>query len=107
MRGGTLLYYFQYYVDQDASSTCCRAWASRRVRPAAASWYILLNTFGLIVDPSRSNVASVGFSLFNMSSQFVTVVGRARARPSWRCGSARRPSRLVGFALTTVFMVLL
>jgi glycoside/pentoside/hexuronide:cation symporter, GPH family len=35
----------------------------------------VLNAFGLIVNADRSNVASVGFSLLNISTQLVTVVG--------------------------------
>src|SRR5664279_4728480 len=70
MRGGTLFYYFQYYVNQDRLFDLLQ---SLGLTGTHANY--LLNTFGLVVDARRSNVASVGFSLLNMSSQFVTVIG--------------------------------
>ena len=65
----------------------------------------LLNTFGLIVDPNRSNVASVGFSLFNISSQFVTVIGVVFSTAL--CARfGKKAVALAGFSVTTVFMLL-
>jgi len=104
MRGGTLSYYFQYYVNQDSLYALLDKVGL--VHPAAGgAWAYLLNTFGLVVDPARSNVASVGFSLFNMSAQFVTVLGVLCS--TWlaiRFG--KKAVALAGFALTTVFMAL-
>jgi Na+/melibiose symporter-like transporter len=76
------------------------------VNPAAHGvWSYLLNTFGLVVDPKRANVSSVGFSLFNMSSQFVTVVGVLFSTfLSMKFG--KKTVALVGFSLTTIFMAL-
>ena len=68
-------------------------------------WHSLLNTFGLVVDANRSNVSSVGFSLFNMSSQFVTVVGvLCSTFLAMRFG--KRAVALAGFSISAVFMVL-
>ena len=56
----------------------------------------LMNTFGLILNADRSNVASVGFSLFNIASRGVTVIGVACS--TWlamRFG--KRAVALVGF----------
>src|SRR5215472_11006840 len=58
MRGGTLFYYFQYYVNQDRLFDLLQSLGLTGVHGN-----YLLDTFGLIVDPKRSNVASVGFSL--------------------------------------------
>jgi Na+/melibiose symporter-like transporter len=108
MRGGTVFYYFQYYVDKDrlfhllqsAGLTSSSAGAI-----PAGLWHSLLNTFGLIVDGRRTNVSSVGFSLFNMSSQFVTVAGvLCSTALSIRYG--KRAVAIAGFSLTTVFMAL-
>ena len=88
MRGGTLFYYFQYYVNQDRLFDLLQSLgADRRTRATTSS-----NAFGLIVDARRSNVASVGFSLLNMSSQFVTVIG-VLCSTAPRGASARRRSR--------------
>lgn len=104
MRGGTLSYYFQYYVSQDKLYGLLDQVGL--AHPAAGGiWSYLLNTFGLVVDPARSNVASVGFSLFNMSGQFVTVVGVLCS--TWlavRFG--KKAVALAGFSVTTVFMAL-
>jgi glycoside/pentoside/hexuronide:cation symporter, GPH family len=99
MRGGTLSYYFQYYVSQD------RLYALLDSLGLTHSTSYLLNAFGLAVDPARSNVASVGFSLFNMSSQFVTVAGvLCSTALSMKFG--KKAVALAGFSLTTVFMAL-
>jgi GPH family glycoside/pentoside/hexuronide:cation symporter len=104
MRGGTLSYYFQYYVSQDHLYSFLDGLGL--AHPAAGGvWASLLNTFGLVVDPTRSNVASVGFSFFNMSSQFVTVAGVLCS--TWLSTKfGKRAVALAGFSLTTIFMAL-
>ena len=104
MRGGTLSYYFQYYVNQDRLYSLLDSLGL--AHPAAGGiWSYLLNTFGLVVDPSRSNVSSVGFSLFNMSGQFVTVAGVLCS--TWLAVKfGKRAVALAGFTLTTIFMAL-
>jgi Na+/melibiose symporter-like transporter len=104
MRGGTLFYYFQYYVNADRLFGLLQ---SLGLANGAASqgglWHSLLNVFGLVVDANRSNVASVGFSLLNMSSQFVTVLGVACSTAlAMRFG--KKAVALTGFSLTTIFM---
>jgi Na+/melibiose symporter-like transporter len=108
MRGGTLFYYFQYYVSPGRlfdllDSLGLTAAAAGAIH--SSPWHTLLATFGLIVDPKRSNVASVGFSLLNMSSQLVTVVGVVcSAALCARFG--KKAVALAGFSLATLFMAL-
>jgi GPH family glycoside/pentoside/hexuronide:cation symporter len=98
MRGGTLFYYFQYYVNQDKLFDLLQS-----LGLTGAHGNYILNAFGLIVDEKRSNVASVGFSLLNMSSQFVTVVGvLCSTALSRRFG--KKTVAIAGFSLTTAFM---
>ena len=98
MRGGTMFYYFQYYVNQDKLFDLLQS-----LGLTGPHGNYLLNTFGLIVDAKRSNVASVGFSLLNMSSQFVTVIGvLCSTALSRRFG--KKAVAIAGFSLTTVFM---
>jgi Na+/melibiose symporter-like transporter len=98
MRGGTLFYYFQYFVNQDRLFDLLQS-----LGLTGAHGNYLLDTFGLIVDPKRSNVASVGFSLLNMSSQFVTVLGvLCSTALSRRFG--KKAVAIAGFSLTTIFM---
>ncbi len=106
MRGGTLFYYFEYFVDKNRLFEVLRGLGLTTAGTGASAggmWHHLLNTFGLIVDAERRNVSSVGFSLFNMSSQFVQVVGVVFSTfLTIRYG--KRAVALAGFSLTTVFM---
>jgi len=98
MRGGTLFYYFQYYVNHDSLFELLQS-----LGLTGAHGNYILNAFGLIVDAKRSNVASVGFSLLNMSSQLVTVMGvLCSTALSIRFG--KKAIAIIGFSLSTVFM---
>jgi glycoside/pentoside/hexuronide:cation symporter, GPH family len=106
MRGGTVLYFFKYYVDQDRLFSVLQSLGLTQPADGGAAvglWHGLLSTFGLMVDPARTNTASVGFSLFNMSSQFITVIGVLCATYlSIRFG--KKSVVQIGFALTAIFM---
>jgi len=104
MRGGTMFYYFNYYLSQPRLFDLLQGLGLAGAGGGGA-WHYLLNTFGLVVAPDKSNVASVGFSLFNMSSQFVTVIGVLFSTfLSIRFG--KKAVAITGFSLTTVFMAL-
>jgi glycoside/pentoside/hexuronide:cation symporter, GPH family len=104
MRGGTVLYYFRYYVNQDSLFNVLQSLGLTSTPGVSAGlWYRLLDTFGLVVNAEKNNVATVGFSLFSMSSQFVTVIGVLCA--TWlsiRVG--KKAVVQIGFALTAIFM---
>ncbi|AHG92049.1 sugar (Glycoside-Pentoside-Hexuronide) transporter [Gemmatirosa kalamazoonensis] len=104
MRGGTMFYYFQYYVDP----TRLLAFLQRVGLPQATAaspdgGHSLLNVLGLILNADRSNVASVGFSLFNIMSQAVTVVGVV-ASTALAARYGKRAVALVGFSLAALFL---
>jgi Na+/melibiose symporter-like transporter len=104
MRGGTMFYYFNYYVDK----TKLLEFLQRLGLPQATAaspdgGHYLMNVLGLILAADRSNVASVGFSLFNIASQGVTVIGVALSTVlAMRFG--KRGVALVGFTLTTILL---
>ncbi|MEO8593472.1 MAG: MFS transporter [Candidatus Solibacter sp.] len=98
MRGGTMFYYFQYYMDQDRLFDLLQS-----VGLTGEHSNFLMNTFGLVVDAKRSNVASVGFSVFNISSQFVTMIG-VLCSPALSRRFGKKAVALAGFSTTTVFM---
>ncbi len=106
MRGGTVLYYFEYYMDQDRLFEMLQSLGLTANAGGVGNgglWHNLLDTFGLIVDAERKNVYSVGFSLFNMYSQFITVIGVLCATfLSIRFG--KKVVVVVGFGLTAIFM---
>ena len=102
MKGGTLLYYFRYYVDKESLFQTLQSLGLTGTGAAGLGHY-LLNTFGLIVDADKKNVASVGYSLFNMTSQLVTVVGVVCSTfLAIRFG--KKAVAIAGFSLTTIFM---
>ena len=76
MRNSTIVYYFNYYVDQTALLAFLDKFGLGTA-PANGHGllYYLMSTFGLYVNEARTNVASVGFSFFQMSAQAVTIVG--------------------------------
>jgi Na+/melibiose symporter-like transporter len=106
MRGGTLVYYFEHYINRDRMFDVLQTLGLTGTATGAAGgglWHNLLNTFGLIVDAEKANVAKVGFSLFSMSSQFVTVIGVLCATfLSIRFG--KKAIALAGFSLAAIFM---
>jgi Na+/melibiose symporter-like transporter len=105
MRGGTLSYYFNYFLDKEELLRFVDNFGLASVPQGEdAGWGAwLLNTFGLAINEDRSNVAAVGFSLFNMSSLVVTIVGvMFSTMLAERFG--KKAVAIVGFTLATLFM---
>jgi len=83
LRGSSYYYYFSYYVDADAT----RAFLDRlgliatdtAIEARGIGWQIL-DTFGLVIT-RESDPSSVGFSLFNMTGNFVNIIGVLAAKP--------------------------
>jgi Na+/melibiose symporter-like transporter len=102
MRGGTLVYYFKHYINQDRMFDLLQT-LGLTGSAAGGWWHTLLNAFGLIVNEGKTNVADVGYSLFSMSSQFVTVIGVLCATfLAMRFG--KKAIALAGFSLAGIFM---
>jgi len=105
MRGGTISYYFQYYANQGKLYDFLGSVGLTNVAGSGGLWHYLLNTFGLVVDAQKSNVSSVGFSFFNMTSQFVTVLG-VLTSTALSVKFGKKAVAIWGFSLTTFFMAL-
>jgi glycoside/pentoside/hexuronide:cation symporter, GPH family len=110
MRGGTMFYYFSYYVDQARLFAFLQGLGlpqGTAAQPDAGHY--LMNVLGLVLAPDRGNVASVGFSLFNIMSQLITVVGVV-ASTALAARFGKRAVALAGFvlaaALAAAFMLL-
>ena len=104
LRGGTLVYYFKHYINPERMFDVLQALGLAGA--SQGGWqHGLLNSFGLIVNAEKSNVADVGFSLFSMSSQFVTVIGVLCATfLGMRYG--KKAIALAGFSLAGIFMAM-
>jgi len=94
LRDGTFLYYFRYYIDKERLFDFLQGLGLAAVSAGSQGGlgYNLLNAFGLIVDPSRSNVASVDSACSACRGKRCWWLAWWPRR-SWRRGSARRPSR--------------
>jgi GPH family glycoside/pentoside/hexuronide:cation symporter len=102
MRGGTIFYYFNYYVDQNELYSFLQKFGVGQAAPdAGGPMHYILNSLGLIVNDTRSNISSVGFSFFQMSSQLVTIIG-VIAATFLAARFGKRAVAIVGFSLATV-----
>jgi len=106
--GSATFYYFTYYVNKDSLFSYLGSWGLVAGGGSASSggvWHGLLNAFGLIAIPDRSNVTSVGFSLFNMTGQLLTIIGVLLSTMlATRFG--KRKVYIIGLFMTTVFTAL-
>lgn len=78
MRSGAMPYYFKYDVNRDSLFVFLKSWGLTSFAAGGSDggiWHSLLNRFGLIVDPQRTNLPDVGYSLWSMSSMAVTILG--------------------------------
>jgi Na+/melibiose symporter-like transporter len=106
MRDGTVIYFFQYYVNKDRLFEFVQGAGLPYAGGGTAAhglWFSLLNAFGLVINANKSNVSAVGFSLWNISGQVVLVIGVLFSTYlSIKFG--KKAVALTGFALTTIFM---
>jgi GPH family glycoside/pentoside/hexuronide:cation symporter len=100
--GSAMFYYFTYYADKESLFAFLQSLGLVTSTGMESWWHRLLNAFGLIALNDRSNVTSVGFSLFNMTGQLVTILGVLASKAlAMRFG--KKAVFLVGLSLTTIF----
>jgi Na+/melibiose symporter-like transporter len=102
MQGGSTYYYFSYYVDHGKLLEFLqRVGLPQSTAASPDGGHPIMNVLGLILAEDHSNVASVGFSLFNIASKGITLIGLAFATYlAMRFG--KRAVSIVGFSLTTI-----
>ena len=82
LRGGGMYYYFTYYVDKGALLHFVNGLGLGSVGNGDPTWWTTtLGWFGFIMKPDASNVTSVGFSVFNMAGNLITITGVLLSRP--------------------------
>ncbi len=103
MWGSATFYYFTYYVNKDSLFAFLQSLGLVASSAADAGFgHRLLDAFGLIAQADRSNVTSVGFSLFNMCGQLVTILGVLCSKAlAVRFG--KKAVFLIGLSFTAVF----
>ncbi|MDQ8203196.1 MFS transporter [Pelagicoccus sp. SDUM812003] len=81
-RGGALTLFTQYYVDQDELFAFITHFGV--VVPEGQDmtlWQKWLDIFGYIINEGRTNVHNVGFGLFGMIGNAVTIIGVVLSKP--------------------------
>tara|TARA_E500000178_G_scaffold249218_1_gene245778 strand:- start:2889 stop:4373 length:1485 start_codon:yes stop_codon:yes gene_type:complete len=82
MRGGAMTLFTQYYVDQDSLHAFIANFGVVIPEGGEMSlWQKWLNIFGFIINEDRSNVHNVGFGLFGMICNGVTIIGVILSKP--------------------------
>ncbi len=105
--GSAMFYYFTYYADKESLFSFLQSWGlvATPAGDTGSWWHSILNAFGLIVNEDRGNVTQVGFGLFNMCGQIVTIIGVLISKAlAVRFG--KRNVFLVGLFFTAVFTAL-
>lgn len=103
MWGSGMSYFFNYYVDKDALFHTLGAIGLVGQRGVDGGiWHSMLDAFGLIVY-DNSQVFAVGFSLFNMVGQLVTLIGVILLSQFLSNTFGKRNVFLVCLSLTALF----
>jgi GPH family glycoside/pentoside/hexuronide:cation symporter len=105
--GSAMFYYFTYYANKDSLFTFLQSLGLITDTSVSTTswWHDVLNAFGLIATENRSNVTSVGFSLFNMCGMLANIIGVLFSKAlAVRFG--KRKVFIVGLFLTTIFTAL-
>lgn len=102
--GSSMSYYFNYVVDKNALFGFLQKLGLVNIDGVQYSgWHEFLNAFGLIAQSDHSNVFAVGFSLFNMMGQVVTLLGVLLLSQFLSGIFGKRNVYLVCLALTALF----
>lgn len=105
--GSSMSYYFNYFVDKTALFNFLQHFGLVNVDgDTYGAIHKFLDAFGLIALPDHSNVFAVGFSLFNMTGQIVTLLGVIFLSGYLSNIFGKRNVFILCLALTGVFTIL-
>ncbi|GHE35191.1 MFS transporter [Sphingobacterium griseoflavum] len=106
MWGSAMSYYFNYYVDKGALfDLLSKIGLTSSLNTTEGSWQKLLDAFGLIVY-REEQVFAVGFSLFNMIGQLVTLVAVVALSQFLAGLFGKKKVFIICLALTALFTAL-
>ena len=104
MWGSSMSYYFNYFVDKTSLFNFLQHFGLVTVDGNTYGlWHQFLDAFGLIALPDHSNVFAVGYSLFNMVGQIITLLGVIFLSGYLSNIFGKRNVFIVCLALTAVF----
>ncbi len=107
VRGSSLNYFFQYYLDQgQLRDLLGRLGLGTLGGGAVTGWRSVLNALGLLVNPDGSNSAAVAFSLYFVTGSLIQIAGIIVSKPlADRFG--KKAVFIAGVTVTTIatFMV--
>jgi glycoside/pentoside/hexuronide:cation symporter, GPH family len=105
--GSSMSYYFNYVVDKNALYNFLQKFGLVNVDGVSYNaWHKFLDAFGLIALSDHSNVFAVGFSLFNMIGQVITLAGVILLSQFLSNIFGKRNVFLVCLSLTALFTAL-
>jgi glycoside/pentoside/hexuronide:cation symporter, GPH family len=101
LRGSSMYYYFTYYVDKVALLDFVKGVGFSGASATPGWSETIAGWFGFILAPDGHNTTSVGFSVFNMAGNIVTIIGVLLSKPlAVRFG--KKAVFATGVALTTL-----
>ncbi len=82
VRGGSLNFYMEAYVSRAAMGDFLQGLGLQRSADVEPQGFrAVLNTFGLLVNESRTNVPNVAYGMFMMAGTFSTLAGVFASKP--------------------------
>lgn len=105
MWGSGMSYYFNYYLDKDALFLFLQRFGLVAIEGDGGMFYNFLNAFGLIASDNKQ-VFAVGFSLFNIVGQLVTLIGVIFLSQFLANMFGKRTVFILCLALTSIFTFL-
>ncbi|MEO6567999.1 MAG: MFS transporter [Opitutaceae bacterium] len=101
LRGSSLNYFFNYFLDRDAVSRFLDSVGLSAMGAGTGLWKSALDALGLLVKADGSNATSVGLSFFLVVGSLVQIVGILLSKPlSDRFGKKR--VFIAGMAISTI-----
>jgi Na+/melibiose symporter-like transporter len=102
--GGGIYYFFNYYMDHHAIYSFLQSIGLTPAKGAGHGFgFTVLDAFGLIIKEDGSNAFNVGFSLFNIAGQIITIIGVLTLSQPLANRFGKKNVFLVGLFLTSIF----
>lgn len=106
LRGSSMYYYFTYYVDKVALLDFVKGFGFSEASANPGWGETIAGWFGFVLASDGHNTTSVGFSIFNMAGNIITIAGVLLSKPlAMRFG--KKAVFATGVSLTAVITALI